>query len=74
MARVISRNVHRWDEVVCPECRNDLNTQEDDLGEGEIVSCQNCGCQFEVMTNPFELRKIEDPGPAPRYPSQRPAA
>lgn len=73
MARVISRNLRRWDEVVCPECRNDLNAQEDDLGEGEVVSCQNCGCQFEVMTSPFELRRIEDPEPDTPYP-HRPAA
>lgn len=62
MSRWNSRN--HWDEVVCPECRSDIDLQEDDVVEGEIVTCANCGSGFEVMTRPFELRRVEDIKPA----------
>jgi DNA-directed RNA polymerase subunit RPC12/RpoP len=61
-----------WDQVVCPECQNDLDLQQDDVSEGEVVQCSNCGSRFEVMTNPFELRRTEDLNPTPD--SQWPAA
>jgi len=73
MARWISRPLPHWDQLACPECQYDLNLQEDDIREGEIVSCGDCGSQFEVMTRPFELRRIEDQRPKLR-PAHRPAA
>jgi alpha-aminoadipate/glutamate carrier protein LysW len=72
MARWISRTLPHWDQLVCPECQYGLDIQEDDIREGEIVSCGNCGSQFEVMTHPFELRRIEDERPDPH--PFRPAA
>lgn len=72
MARWISRTLPHWDQLVCPECQYDLDLQEDDIREGEVVSCGDCGSQFEVMTHPFELRRIEDHRPDPRV--FRPAA
>ena len=60
MARWNSRSLPHWDLVVCPACQSDLDVQEDDVFEGEIVSCTNCGATFEVMSNPFELRRVED--------------
>lgn len=73
MARWNTRSLPHWDQVVCPRCQTDLDLQEDDVAEGEIVSCTNCGSTFEVMTNPFELRRIEehdsDPGPRIHYPA-----
>lgn len=70
MARWNSR-ILPWDQVICPECQMDLDLQEDDVSEGEIVSCTNCGSVFEVMTNPFELRRAEDLNATPGL---RPAA
>jgi alpha-aminoadipate/glutamate carrier protein LysW len=65
MSRWNSRRIPQWDQLVCPQCQNDLDLQQDDVNEGEIVSCSNCGSEFEVMTRPFELRRTEDPGPLP---------
>ncbi len=69
MARWNSRRLPHWDQVACPECQNELDKQQDDLLEGEIVSCTNCGSSFEVMTNPFELRRVEDLSPTPLRPA-----
>jgi alpha-aminoadipate/glutamate carrier protein LysW len=47
--------------VTCPECENDLDIEEDEVDEGEIVSCSECGSDFEVVTlNPIELKAVED--------------
>lgn len=47
--------------VLCPECESDLDVEEDELDEGEIVSCIECGADFEVVaTNPLELNRVSD--------------
>ncbi len=47
--------------VLCPECETDLDVEEDELDEGEIVSCLECGTDFEVVaTHPLELNKVKD--------------
>ena len=47
--------------VTCPECENDLDIEEDEVEEGEIVSCSECGSDFEVITlNPIELKPVEE--------------
>lgn len=47
--------------VLCPECDTDLDIEEDDIEEGDVVSCSECGSDFEVVTtNPLELNKVED--------------
>jgi alpha-aminoadipate/glutamate carrier protein LysW len=47
--------------VTCPECENDLDIEEDEVDEGEIVSCSECGSDFEVITlNPIELKPVEE--------------
>jgi alpha-aminoadipate carrier protein LysW len=39
----------------------DLDIEEDEVDEGEIVSCPECGSDFEVVTaNPVELKPVED--------------
>jgi alpha-aminoadipate carrier protein LysW len=46
--------------IICPECENDIDVEEDELEEGEIVSCTECGNDFEVVTaEPLELAKVE---------------
>ena len=46
--------------VICPECENDLDIEEDEVDEGEIVSCTECGTDFEVVAiEPLELSRIE---------------
>lgn len=47
--------------VLCPECENDLDLDEDDLEEGDVVSCVECGTDFEVVTSdPLELAPIAE--------------
>ena len=46
--------------VMCPECESDLDIEEDEVDEGEIVSCSECGTNFEVVAvDPLELSRIE---------------
>ena len=41
--------------VYCPECETDLDLEEDEVDEGEVVSCPECGSDFEVITvNPID--------------------
>lgn len=47
--------------VLCPECESDLDLEEEEVDEGEIVSCPECGTDFEVITvNPLELRPVSE--------------
>jgi alpha-aminoadipate/glutamate carrier protein LysW len=47
--------------VLCPECESDLDLEEDEVDEGEIVSCPECGTDFEVVTtSPLELKQVEE--------------
>ncbi len=47
--------------AICPECETDLDLDEEELEEGEIVSCPECGLDFEVITkNPLELNPVEE--------------
>jgi alpha-aminoadipate carrier protein LysW len=45
--------------VYCPECETNLDIDEDEVEEGEVVSCTECGSDFEVVTtNPVELKQV----------------
>ena len=47
--------------IICPECEGDLDIEEDEVDEGEIVSCPECGTDFEVVTiDPLELKAVEE--------------
>ena len=47
--------------VLCPECESNLDIEEDEVDEGEIISCAECGTDFEVVTtNPLELNRIAE--------------
>jgi len=47
--------------VLCPECESNLDIDEDEVDEGEIVSCPECGTDFEVITvSPIELKSVEE--------------
>jgi len=36
--------------VYCTECETDLDIDEDEVDEGAVVSCPECGTDFEVVT------------------------
>ena len=45
--------------VQCPECENDLDLDEDLVEEGDVVSCVECGTDFEVVTaDPLVLAAV----------------
>ena len=47
--------------LYCPECETNLDIDDDEVDEGEIISCAECGSEFEVVTtNPVELKKVEE--------------
>jgi alpha-aminoadipate carrier protein LysW len=46
--------------MLCPECETKLDFDEEDLEEGEVISCPECGTDFEVVTtSPLELKAVE---------------
>ena len=46
---------------VCPECDTPLSFAEDEVDEGEIILCEECGAEYEVVgTDPIELSKVEE--------------
>lgn len=45
----------------CPECENDLDIELDEIEEGDVVACEECGSEFEVVgVEPLELTKVGD--------------
>jgi len=47
--------------MLCPECDTKLDFDEDDVEEGELISCPECGTDFEIITiSPLELKAVEE--------------
>jgi alpha-aminoadipate carrier protein LysW len=45
----------------CPECENELDLEIDEVEEGDVVACEECGTEFEVVgVEPLELARIEE--------------
>ncbi len=45
----------------CPECENDLDVEVEDLEEGDVVACEECGSEYEVVgVDPLELSKVDE--------------
>jgi len=45
----------------CPECENDLDIEEDEIEEGDVVACEECGTEYEVVgVEPLELSRVGD--------------
>jgi alpha-aminoadipate carrier protein LysW len=43
----------------CPECETPLDLEIDEVEEGDIVACDECGEEFEVVrTEPLELAHV----------------
>jgi alpha-aminoadipate carrier protein LysW len=48
---------------VCPECESVLDFDPDEVEEGDIVVCDECGTEFEVVaTEPLELSQVDEEG------------
>jgi alpha-aminoadipate carrier protein LysW len=49
--------------VVCPECDNPLDIDVDDVEEGEIIQCDECGTDLEIVSSdPLELAPVDEEG------------
>jgi alpha-aminoadipate carrier protein LysW len=47
--------------VNCPVCDAAIDVEEDELDEGETISCDECGATLNVVTtDPLELAAGED--------------
>jgi alpha-aminoadipate carrier protein LysW len=47
--------------VSCPKCDAPIDVEEEDLDEGDILSCDECGSSLSVLSvNPVELESEED--------------
>ena len=45
----------------CPECENNLDLEVDEVEEGDVVTCEECGTAFEVVsTEPLELARADE--------------
>jgi len=47
--------------VKCPECDSAIDVEEEDLDEGDPLSCDECGADLRVVsTDPLELESAEE--------------
>ena len=47
--------------MLCPECDSALDIDEDDVEEGDSVTCDECGTEFEIVaTDPLELARADE--------------
>jgi alpha-aminoadipate carrier protein LysW len=45
----------------CPECENNLNVEVEEVEEGDVVVCEECGTEYEVVrVEPLELVRADD--------------
>ena len=45
----------------CPECENELDVEMDEVEEGDVVACEECGTEYEVVgIEPLELARVEE--------------
>jgi len=46
---------------ICPECDTALDFDADEVDEGDVVVCDECGTEYEVVaTEPLELSKVDE--------------
>ena len=47
--------------VKCTECKGEIDVEEEDLDEGDPLSCDECGADLRVVgTDPLELETAEE--------------
>jgi alpha-aminoadipate carrier protein LysW len=47
--------------IKCPECKGEIDVEEEDLDEGDPLSCDECGADLRVSsTDPLELESAEE--------------
>ena len=44
-----------------PECENELDVDVDEVEEGDVITCEECGSEYEVVgVEPLELARVGD--------------
>ena len=47
--------------ATCPECESRIEVDEEELEEGDLVTCEECGSELRVIgLAPLELENDED--------------
>jgi alpha-aminoadipate carrier protein LysW len=47
--------------VTCPVCEGTIDVEEEDVDEGDSISCDECGADLKVVgTDPLEVESAED--------------
>ena len=47
--------------VTCPVCEGAIDVDEEDVDEGDTISCDECGAALKVVgTDPLELESAEE--------------
>jgi alpha-aminoadipate/glutamate carrier protein LysW len=47
--------------VTCPVCEGTIDVDEEDVDEGDSLSCDECGADLKVVSkDPLELESAED--------------
>jgi alpha-aminoadipate carrier protein LysW len=47
--------------VTCPVCDGAIDVDEEDVDEGDSISCDECGADLKVVgTDPLELESAEE--------------
>ena len=48
---------------LCPECDNPLDIDEDEVDAGDVVTCDECGTELEIVSvDPLEIAPVEVEG------------
>ena len=49
------------DQIKCPVCDAVIDVDEDDIDEGDSISCDECGADLRVLsTDPLELESAAE--------------
>ena len=47
--------------VTCPVCEGTIDVDEEDVDEGDSISCDECGADLKVVsTDPLEIESAEE--------------
>ena len=49
--------------IACPECDNPLDLDMDEMEKGEIITCDECGTELEIVSvDPPEISPVDTLG------------
>ena len=47
--------------VTCPVCEGQIDVDEEDVDEGDSLSCDECGADLKVVgTDPLEIESVDE--------------